>query len=511
MKYCLDIETTIPFVCSKNLRKIAQKSVGENNIMDMSQGEPGYGFSPSVRSRKFFGFLAFLDVEFNDYIKEKSFIKYSETELNLIEKIIVESTYKNFSQKVAKNLIDDWNFFIKELETIIEKQDLNLDRFQIMQELFKYSNLMGGRYPQPTGNILLNAAFAQRHSEQLGIKVSVDELITTIGASHAIGTTFKALGEEGIGFLKEGDTIVMTSPVYAPYNDIFIKRGINVLSLSIDTETGEVDKASFEKIEKHSQRIKAIILISPNNPTGFASTDALYESIIKLAESNNSIIITDEVYLGFFENAKSIATYPEARKRLILIDSISKIERSTGVRSGDIYISNNANEFISNYILKDFLTPKFDNIRNLLQLAKSPGGKNIGVFQHITGIAGPSVAISLSHMILGKEEKKQYIADLKKKGDIFYKTLGLKHNGNIYYGIIDLAKIESEKSKERDIELILELLAKQGVVLMPANMFFSQEDKKKRDTTRMMRISLPNLSFKNTQQVAKIIKKVCTI
>lgn len=511
MKYCLDINSTIPFICSKNLRKIAEKNVGENNILDVSQGEPGYGFSPSARSRRFFGFLAFLDIEFNDYRTEKSFMNLQESQLNKIESRISNSAYKNFSESIAKELLSDWNFFIKELEIIIENQNLCMDRFQIMQELFKYSNIMGGRYPQPTGHPLLNATFAQKHTDQLELEVKHYELITTIGAAHAIGTTFKALGDEGIGFLKEGDSVVMTSPVYAPYNDIFIERGIKVHSLSINIETGKVEKESFEEIEKQPDRIKAIILISPNNPTGFKSNDELYKSVIKLAKSNNSIIITDEVYLGFFKNAKSISSYPEARERLIMIDSISKIERSTGVRSGDIYISDNANEFISNHILKNYFTKKIDNIRELLQLAKSPGGKNIGIFQHITGIPGPSVAISLCHMILGKEERTDYINALRKKCDIFYKTLGVKHNGNQYYGIIDLNKIESKKSKERDIELILEILAEQGVVLMPANMFFSESDKKKKDRTRMMRISLPNLSFENTKKVAQIIKNTCSI
>ncbi len=511
MKYLLDINSTIPFICSKNLRALAQESVGEDSILDMSQGEPGYGFSPSARSRRFFGFLTFLDTEFNDYRVENSIMNFKETQLGEIEKIVEKVAKQNFSETVAKELINDWIFFIKKLEEITGKQELNLTKFQIIQELFKYSNLMGGRYPQPVGNPLLNAIFAQRHADQLDLKVRSHELISTIGAAHAIGTTFKALGDEGIEFLKKGDAVVLTSPVYAPYNNIFVERGIEVLSLSINTKTGEAEKESLEEIKNSKKRIKAIILISPNNPTGFESSDELYKSITEIAEIHNSIIVTDEVYLGFFDEAKSISSIPEARKRLVLIDSISKIDRATGVRAGSIYISDLANEFISKNILAEFLGEKFDDIRKLLQLAKSPGGKNIGVFQHITGISGPSVGLALCHMILGEEERKEYIKALKKKADIFYQTIGLPRGKNQYYGIINLSEIESEKSKERDVELILELLAKKGVVLMPANLFFSESDRKKKDTTRMMRVSLPNLSFENTQKAAKIIKEVCSI
>ncbi len=514
MKYTFDAKTTIPFLAFRGLRAIAEKNVGEANVLDLSQGEPGYGFSPNVRSRRFFAFLAILDIAFNNHnidLNKNLFFKRLDSELSEIENIVEKTADENFSSSVAEQLKNDWNEFILELEKVCDAQNLNYDRFTIYYELFKYSNLMGGRYPQPAGHPLLQAVMAEEYSENLGVKVKAHELIGIMGASHGVGATFQGLGEEGIKFLLSGDTVAMTSPVYAPYNAIFVERDIDILSLPVDPETGGVEQADVEKILNQKERIKAFILISPNNPTGFTSNETLLNAIERIAEKHNSIIITDEVYFRFFKGAKSICQYPNAARRLIRIDSLSKIERATGVRAGDIYVSDHANDFISNEILGEFFNPnttKATDVRNLLFLAKSPGGKNLGLFQHITGIPGPSVGLSLAHVVLGKKERAKYVEMLEKKVDIFYDTLGVKKEGNGYYGMIDLEKLESEDSKQLDIECVLERIAEKGVVLMPANLFFSPADRKAKDRTRMIRVSLPNLSFEGTKRAAEIVLEV---
>ncbi len=508
MQHCFDVETTIPFLAFRGLRAIAEKMVGEVNVLDLSQGEPGYGFSPNVRSRQFFGFLAMLDIAFNNHNKDTLFFSRTASELAEIEVIVQETARKTYAPELAEILIADWKEFIASLEEISEKQNLGYSRFDIYYELFKYSNLMGGRYPQPAGHPLLQATMAEEYSANIGVKVKAHELIGIMGASHGIGATFSGLGEEGIGFLKDGDCVAMTSPVYAPYNAIFEERGISVSSLLVDPETGEISEENIENLKNQKKRIKAFVLISPNNPTGFVSSREMLQAILELAEIHNAMIITDEVYLRFFDEQPTISDFPEARKRLIRIDSLSKIERATGVRAGDIYISDEANDFITHKILGDCLPEKYQNIRHLLFLAKSPGGKNIGLFQHITGIPGPSVGIALSHVILGKKERREYVLLLREKVDAFYKALGAPRRSNSYYGMIDLDHLAGLKTKARPIEETLELIAEKGVVVMPANLFFSESDRAQKDRTKVIRVSLPNLSLANTTKAAEIIREI---
>ncbi len=505
-KPLFDIEKTAPFLAFRALREVAENHVGEAAILDLSQGEPGYGFSPNVRSRKFFAFLILLDTAFNDHLYEKTLFAYrKETELDVINKKIIDTANEYYQKNVAQNMLGDFEIFISRLQEICKNQKLEHSRFRVLYELFKYSNLSGGRYPQPFGQILLQAVSAEEYTNILGHKIWHDELISVMGASHGIGAVFKGLGSEGINFLHEGDSVLMTSPVYAPYNLMFKQRGINVLSLSIDPITGDFDSSQIEDLKGSRDRIKAIVLIDPNNPTGFGADDDFFKAILEIAEANNSVIITDEVYLRFFKDKKSIISLPEARKRLIRIDSISKIERSTGVRSGDIYLSKEANKFLSNYVVDGYLGD-YDDLFQLLRFSKSPAGKNIGLFQHITGVPGPSVGITLSHLLLGKEEREKATEMIAEKMKIFYETIGFPHAGNFYYGMLDLRDLEGKDWKGRHVVEKMEAIAKKGVVVMPANLFFSEHDRNNKDCTNFIRVSLPNLSFDNTKKAAEIIR-----
>ncbi len=509
MKYCFDVNTTLPFLAFRGLRAIAEKNVGEANILDLSQGEPGYGFSPNVRSRQFFAFLNLLDIAFNNHRISNLFFRRKPSELSEIERVVEKTAFEYFHDQKAKELLKDWKEFLEELEHICDVQDLGLDRFGIYYELFKYSNLTGGRYPQPAGHPLLQATMAEEYSKSLGIMVKSHELIGIMGASHGIGAIFQGLGEEGIGFLQKGDTVAMTSPVYSPYNTIFEERGIEVLSLSVDPEEGSIIEEEAQKLKNSQKHIKAFILIDPNNPTGFPSSENFLHTIADICEIHNSIIITDEVYFPFFDGANaSIIQIKNARKRTVRIDSLSKIERATGLRVGDIYVSDEANEYITHDILKGLFPEKYENVRNLFFLAKSPGGKNLGLFRHITGIPGPSVAMALSHIILGKPETKEYVHMLHEKVSMFYKTIGIPHKGNSYYGMIDIEKIENKKNSSLSIEEKLERIAEKGVVVMPANLFFSEDDRKRKDRKNMIRVSLPNLSLEDTEKAGNIIKEV---
>ncbi len=501
-----DVHTTVPFLAFRALREIAVENVGEANVLDLSQGEPGYGFAPTVRSRELYAFLLLLDTEFNNNVTNIHFAEYSRESLPHILSSIQRVAQENYTSKKAKGILRSFDIFLDELEKISQNQNLGFGRFEILYDIFKFSIPSGGRYPNPWGEPVVRAAVAEEYVDMLKLPVNSEDLMLLSGASHGIGSVFKGLGEEGIGYLQSGDTVVMTSPVYAPYNNLLEERGINILSLSVDPMTGAVFQKSLETLQSFSGRIKAMVLINPNNPTGFPYGRDLLQVITDLAEKHNALIISDEVYLQFFDDAQSIFSIPEAQKRTIHISSLSKIERATGVRFGAFCILPEGREYISQKILKNHLQNYRGDIVWLLYLAKSPGGKNIGVFQHITGIPGPSQILGLCHLILGKEERMQYVQDVQKKVQIFYETLGLKFKGNSYYGMFDMTELENDEKNKLPVEQKFGEIAERGVVLMPANLFFSQSDRDEKNRTSVVRVSLPNLSFENTKKAAEIIK-----
>lgn len=483
----------------------------ESDILDMSQGEPGYGFAPSVRSRQFFAFLLMIDTYLNNNRTNAHFGAESEESFGDVEEKIKEIAYTEYSKETAARLLKDYEEFISKIEEITKKQGHPKSRFDILFETFRYSTISGGRYPNSWGEMIVRMVVADERSKEFGFDVSFEDIMIINGASHGVGMFFKGLGEEGIKFLTKGDTIMMISPTYAPYTQFVEDRELNLINVSVDPESGMLDEESFEKAKNCNERIKAIVIIDPNNPSGFPFSEDVLNKIADIAEENNAVILTDEVYNQFFKEKKSIVSIDRARKRTICINALSKIERGTGVRFGDLYLAPEARSFIAEKILEPDcpgFIEKYQDARWFLFLTKSVGGSTIGVFQHISGVPGPSQFLGLCHILLGRKEREEYVQQIAEKVQAFYKTLGIPHKGNEYYGIVDLRKIEGPETAKKPIEQILTEIAEiGGVILMPANKFFSEEDRAKEDRTRFVRASIPNLSLENTIKAAEIIRE----
>jgi aspartate/methionine/tyrosine aminotransferase len=505
-----DVRKTPPFLAFRTLRRRAANIHGEANVLDISQGEPGYGFAPSARSRRFFSYLLIIDTVLNNNQTDDHFGRRTEEDFPEIEKKVQDIAREYYSPDKAEELIEDMEEFLSRLEEITTRQGHPKNRFEILFDIFKFSIVSGGRYPNSWGELLVRMAIAEERSEEFGFPVSFEDIITVNGASHGVGMFFKGLGEEGIGFLKEGDTVLMVSPVYAPYTQLIEDRGLKLVNISIDAQTGILDEKSFQLASSHNERIKAIILIDPNNPTGFPLDKGTLEKITDIAEKNNSIILSDEVYSQFFSEKESIVSIEEAKKRTIRLNALSKIERSTGVRLGDVYLAPEAKEFITHEILEPEcpgFTEKYSDIRWFLFLSKSVGGGTIGVFQHISGTPGPSQILGLCHILLGKKERKEYVEKLHEKVNVFYEALGLPQPKNNYYGIVDIRTLEGPETAKKSIEQILTEIAEKGVIVMPAYKFFSEADREKDDRTKFIRASLPNLSTEDTKKAGKIIRE----
>lgn len=505
-----DIEKTPPFLAYRPLRRRAAEKHGESNILDISQGEPGYGFAPSTRSRRFYAFLVLADTVLNNNQTEAHVGVGPEQQFLTLEDDLKTIAHDHFVPAVAKELLTDLEFFLAELERITTEQGIPKARWQILFDIFKFSILTGGRYPNSWGELIVRMAVADERTAEFGFPVNFEDIVIVNGCSHALGMFFKGLGEEGVGFLKAGDAVLMISPVYAPYTQFVEKRGLTLINISIDPETGKLDEASFIAAKNSAQRIKAIILIDPNNPTGFPLETHILEKIAEIAEENNAIILSDEVYAEFFPGKQSIVQIPAAQKRTIRVNSLSKIERATGLRFGDIYLPPVTRKFIAEEIIeKDCpgFTEHYEDFRWFMFLCKSTGGSTIGVFQHISGAPGTTQMLGLCHIILGKAERKAYVAKLRQKLEVFYEALGMKARDNNYYAVFDIGGMEGPVTAAKPIEQVLTELAEKGVVLMPAYRFFSAADRASGDKKRFVRASLPNLSVENSARAGRIIRE----
>ncbi len=501
-KWGFDLKEDNPFRIFRLLRHIADESVGEKNVVDLSRGDPGYGFSPSVKGREFYSFLLELDTVLNN--PGHHFVSDNNDSFDEIWKKIEEHSKKIYSEKKADKLLEDFYFFLTRIEKFSNKQGLNWEKKQIIFEIFKYSTVSGGSYLNPQGEPLVRTVIADHYNKRLGLDVDYQDLILMQGVSHGIGTIFKILCDPKIEYLQKGDSVLLNSPVYAPYNTILENLGLNTFSIPINPETGQVVGDLDEILKNAPDNLKLICLIDPNNPTGFMNDEGFLKKIAEFAKERDILIVSDEVYSDFFfERKKNIMHF--ARERTIMIGGRSKIERSTGLRFGEYVIAKEAQK----YIAENLLQGKLDIASDLMQLlvfAKAPGEIR-GEFQHVTFVTGPSQYLGIAHMIFGDDDRDEYLKRIRVNMESFYEILGMQYNKNLYYSCFDLMKIPDNNKGDLEPEELFVGLAKKGVVLIPANLFFSESERAVNDYTRFARASLPNLTFTNLQKAARLIKE----
>ena len=501
-KWGFSVATDNPFAIFSLLQKIAQENA--ETVIDLSRGDPGYGFTPSVRGRKFFSYLILLDSYLNH--DRRRFVDFAENQYEEILADIVDFTGYSYSKVAADDLIRDLEFFIDSVIEAAGECGLTWSRFDVLKRIFSYCPVSGGSYLNPQGEEITRVVLAGRYKKFIETPFDHNDLILFNGASHAIGSLFKALGKSGIDYLNADGVVVICSPAYAPYLRSLDNLGIRSFSLSVNPLNGKIPGESLDHLEELKENVKAIILIDPNNPTGFSLEAETLERIAKIAKDKDCMIISDEVYTSFFPKKKTIVDY--APERTLRIDARSKIERSTGLRFGDLLIPEAANRYLTDNVLKECIGPGRD-LKGLLMQAKGPGGVE-GEFKHTTFVPGPSQFLGICHMIMGESERKEYFESVKENSAIFLKELGLGERANLYYSIFDLNEIEGCKKTDVPVEEKLTELAKRGVVYLPVYLFFSELERKETASLNMVRASVVNTNAVNVKKAAQITKKYLT-
>lgn len=172
--------------------------------------------------------------------------------------------------------------------------------------------------------------------KSVGINVTHEEIMITTGGSEAI--TFALMST-----LDEGDEIIIPEPFYANYNGFATAAGVVVKTV---TSTIENDFAlpSIEEFEKAiTPRTKGIVLVNPNNPTGYLYSREELESLRQIVLKHDLYLYADEVYREFCYDGNehfSAMNLEGLEQNVILMDSVSKRYSMCGVRVGALITHN---------------------------------------------------------------------------------------------------------------------------------------------------------------------------
>ena len=168
------------------------------------------------------------------------------------------------------------------------------------------------------------------------INLSPDDIIITSGGSEAVLFSFLAC-------LNPGDEIIVPEPAYANYMAFAISAGAVIRTIATTIEEG----FSLPKVEKFEQlineRTRAILICTPNNPTGYLYTRREMTQIRDLVKKYDLYLFSDEVYREFIYTGSpyiSACHLEGIEQNVVLIDSVSKRYSECGIRIGALITKN---------------------------------------------------------------------------------------------------------------------------------------------------------------------------
>ncbi|MEG1255167.1 pyridoxal phosphate-dependent aminotransferase [Clostridium sp.] len=200
------------------------------------------------------------------------------------------------------------------------------------------------RYTAASGIIELKEAIVNKFKKDNNLTYKTSQIIISTGAKQCLANIFQSI-------LNPGDEVLIGAPYWVSYPELVqLADGVPTF---VHTEENNSFKLTVEALEKAvNKNTKAMILNSPNNPTGTAYTKEELEKIAGFAKKNDIIVISDEIYekLLYGENGHiSIASLSEdAYNRTVVINGVSKAYAMTGWRIGYAAASEKITSLMSN-------------------------------------------------------------------------------------------------------------------------------------------------------------------
>jgi aminotransferase len=185
------------------------------------------------------------------------------------------------------------------------------------------------QYPITWGVSAFRDAIAAAYARDYGMTVDPErEICVTCGSTEAMIASM-------LGVLEPGDEVVVFEPFYENYGPDSIISGAVSKLVSLRPPDWSFDDAELRAA--FGPRTRAIVINSPNNPTGKVFTREELEAIAELCIEHDAIAITDEIYEHItYDGAEHvpIATIPGMAERTITISALSKTYSVTGWRVG---------------------------------------------------------------------------------------------------------------------------------------------------------------------------------
>lgn len=233
-----------------------------------------------------------------------------------------KSTPMGASDVLAKEFDDVINLSLGDPDLITEAA--------VIDAAFKDARLGHTKYTDFSGDPELKEEIRKMYAEDYGMELKTEEIFVTASGCLAMYLALEAV-------LDDGDEVIIHAPYFTPYpQQIELARGIPVILDTYEEEDFQVNTDRLKGLI--TERTKAIVINTPNNPSGNCFSMETLKKIAAIAEEKDLLIIADDIYgaFSFQEPFIPIATLPGMRERTITINSFSKNFTMTGWRVGNI-------------------------------------------------------------------------------------------------------------------------------------------------------------------------------
>lgn len=245
------------------------------------------------------------------------------------------------------------------------------------------------KYTAASGITELKKALCDKLKEDNNLEYKPENIIVSTGGKQALANAFLAI-------LNPGDQVLIPVPYWVSYPELVKLADGN--PVFVDCKEENDYKFTIENLEKATtEKTKAIVLNSPNNPTGAIYNKDELKSIAEFASKHDLIIISDEMYEKLIydgEKHVSIASISEdSYQRTILVNGFSKAFAMTGWRLG--YSAANA---------------EITKLMSSIQSHMTSNANSIGQYAAYAGLIGSKE--ELNKMVVAFEKRRNLMVDL---------------------------------------------------------------------------------------------------
>lgn len=300
------------------------------------------------------------------------------------------------------------------------------------------------QYAVTWGTPALRTALVQKYLDQYGMVVDGDREVTvTCGGTEAMAAVF-------LSVLNPGDEVIILEPFYENYGPDAILSAARPVFLPLQAPDFKLDAGELESLV--TPRTRAVVINTPNNPTGRVFSSEELESVAAICRKHDLLAITDEIYEYIYYEGTHvpIATLEGMRDRTITVSGFSKTFSVTGWRVGTIIAPPDLTDAIRK--VHDFLT---------------------------VGAPAPlQEACAVGLRELEGDYYEAMVEDYRARREVLFQGLdgagfSCRKPEGAYYMLADF----SELSDQADTEFSVRLARDGGVAPVPGSSFFSVPDR----------------------------------